>query len=225
MPYIPNAGGVVSQTLGTAVANAGTMTFSYPAGFVQGDFTAGMNVVNGCYIILNQNDKLVEDVSGASGIAVSFGASTITVTNNSGATIAAGTKVDLFCNQVDGNLAETFAFPIELASVAAADVVSAFRPGVDGVIENIEFVVNKPVTTASKLATLSLKIGSTAVTGGAVALTSALATPQGARIAGSQITAANRIAKKDSLTVVAASVTAFVEGNGTLYVRIRRDAV
>jgi hypothetical protein len=226
MPYTPDAGAVVPAfALPADWAAAGTITVAYPTGFTQGSFTAGVAGPNGSYIIKNNNDKVNEDLSAATGIGFSFGASLVTLTNNTGATIVAGTLISVFMNQQDGNTAETLAFPIELASVTAADIVAAFRPGLDGYIENVEFVVNKPVTTGSKLASLNPKINSTAVTGGVVALTSALATPMGARIAGSQVTALNRITKKDSLSVTAASVTAFIEGSGTLLVRIRRDIV
>lgn len=225
MTYIPNSGGVVSQTLGSDWANAGTITFAYPSGFVQAGFTAGLANPNGAYIMVNRNDKVQEDTTGATGIAVSYGASLITVTNNTGATIPAGSLIDLWCDQVDGNAAETIPFPVDLADVSAADVVSGIRLGIDGYIENIEWIQRTPVTTAAKAATVSLKIGSTAVTGGAVALTSANCTPLGARVAGTQITGANRITKKDALSLVAASVTTFVEGRGTFYVRIRRDTL
>lgn len=225
MTYIPNSGGIVSQTLGSDWANAGTITFSYPSGFVQNSFNAGLEPLNGCYVMVNRNDKLQEDVTGATGIAVSFGASLITVTNNTGATIPAGSLIDMWVDQVDGNSAETFVFPLDLASITAADIVAAFRPGVDGVVENIEFIANKPVTTGSKLASLNAKINSTALTGGVVALTSANCTPMGARVAGSQITAGASIGKKDTLSITAATVTAFVEGSGTLYVRIRKTTL
>lgn len=226
MTYIPNAGGVVSQTLGSAWANAGTITFSYPTGFVQADFTAGLAVPNGSYMMVNQSDKVLEDISAATGIALSFGSTTITVTNNTGASIAAGSKIDLFANQQDGNAAETIIIPVSaLSDVGNADIVSGIRLGIDGYIENFEYIQGKPVTTGSKLATVVLKIGSTAVTGASIALTSALCTPLGARIASTQITAANRITKKDALSLTASSVTAFVEGSGFFAVRIRRDSL
>lgn len=226
MTYIPNAGGVVPRfILAADVANAGTFTCAYPSGFVQASFTAGLAVPNGSYIMVNGNDKVLEDLSGATGVGFSFGSTTVTITNNTGATLSAGATIDVFLNQVDGNAADTFAFPVDLVDVSAADVVSGIRLGVDGTIENVEWIQRTPATTAAKAATLSLKIGSTAVTGGAVALTSANCTPLGARVAGTQVTAANRITKKDALTVVAASVTAFVEGKGTLYVRVRRDTL
>jgi hypothetical protein len=158
-------------------------------------------------------------------VQFSFGASLVTITNNTGATIVAGTLVDVFLDQQNGNGAETFAFPLNLASITAADIVSAFRPGVDGFIEWAAVLVNIPATTAAKLATLTPKIGATALTGGVIALTSANMTPMGALVAGTQVTALNRIKKSDSLTITASAVTAFAEGSATLFVRIRRDTL
>lgn len=223
MAYTPNAGAVVPRfTLAADVTNSSTFTFAYPSGFVQGDFTAGMEPLNGSYIVVNGNDHVAEVVAGGSGVQFSFGASLVTVTNNTGATLKAGATIDAWLDQVDGNSAETFAFPLDLASITAADIVAAFRPGVDGIIENVEVIVNKPATTGSKLATLTPKVSSTAVTGGVVALTSANMTPMGARVAGSQVTAGGAIKKSDSFSVTASAVTAFVEGTATLFVRIRK---
>lgn len=222
MAYIPQNGGTVDLTLASAVTNGNTFTTSYPTGFVQDDFTAGLSDYGVNHMIVNGADKVLE---GSGGIALSFGSSTITVTNNTGATLAAGTTVKMYYASRRGNNVMTIQVPIYLAGVSAADVVSALRPGVDGYIENLEWIQGRPVTTGSKLATLSAKINSTVVTGGAVALTSALCTPLGARVAGSQVTAANRITKKDSLTIVAASVTTFVEGDGFLNIRIRLDTL
>lgn len=78
-----------------------------------------------------------------------------------------------------------------------------------------------PVTTGSKAATLSLEIGASAVTGGAVALTSANCTPLGAAVAGSAITAANTGAAAGTITLVSSSVTAFVEGSVAVYLTIQ----
>lgn len=112
-------------------------------------------------------------------------------------------------------------FQIDLASVSAADLVTGLTPGFAGEIVDVDFVVNVPVTTASRAATLNLEIGAVDVTGGAVALTSANCTPMGATIAGTAITAANTFAATDTISVEASSVTAFAEGSGTLIVWLR----
>lgn len=112
-------------------------------------------------------------------------------------------------------------FHINLADITGAgDVVTTFTPGFHGQIDSVDFIVGTPVTTAAKAATLNLEIGTTNVTGGAVALTSAAATPLGAEIAGSAVTALNTFDSDDTISVEAASVTAFAEGDGMLLVTL-----
>lgn len=91
-------------------------------------------------------------------------------------------------------------------------------------------MATQPVTTASRLATITPYIDNTGVggaaantAGGAVALTSAAATPLGKAIAGSEITANNRLYRESLVSFKATSVTAFAEGQGFLNVRIRRN--
>lgn len=112
--------------------------------------------------------------------------------------------------------------PVDLASiVGAGDVVTTYTPGFAGRIEKIEFIVTKPATTEAKAATLNAEIGTTNLTGGAVALTSANCTPLGARVAGSAVTAANYFGPTDTISIESASVTAFAEGQGVLLLTIR----
>ncbi len=114
-------------------------------------------------------------------------------------------------------------FPIALADVTAAgDVVSNITPGFPGQIIKTWWVQETPVTTGAKLATLNLEIGAVNLVGGTVALTSATCTPLGVVIAGAAITGANSFDKDDTLSVEAASVTAFAEGRGTLYVLVKQ---
>jgi hypothetical protein len=221
MPSIKDRFARVSVVLAADVANSGTFDVAYPSGFAQGDFNAGLLVSSGLYAIVNGNDKWL---GSASKVSASYGASLITVTNSSAVTWAASSTVELFFDTANGNNVLGLTFPVDLVNITGAqDVVTDFRPGVDGYIEAIDFVVNKPVTTASKLASLNAEINSTNLTGGVVALTSAAATPMGKVISGSAITAANRITKKDTLSIEASSVTAFSEGTGSVQVRIRLD--
>lgn len=210
---------VFDTVLAADVANAGTFDIAYPTGFVQNDFTAGLADV-GHYMIVNDNDKWT---AAASKMSISFGATTITVTNSTGAALTAGSKVRVWADIVNGNDVVILALPITLAAITAAgDVLTNARPGVDGVIEYAEFAVTTPATTVAKAASLNLTIDTTDVTGGVVALTTANCTPLGKINVGSAITGANRLNKKSKLSVKATAVTAFVEGAGVLYVRIRR---
>ena len=116
--------------------------------------------------------------------------------------------------------------PITLAQITGAgDVVTDYVPGHAGKIISISAVVTQVVTTGSKLASLNMEIGSTNLTGGVVALTSANCTPLGVKVAGSSVTAANTFTAADTLSIEAASVTAFVEGEITLLIQIQNTEV
>lgn len=109
----------------------------------------------------------------------------------------------------------------ELAEVADGDLYT-FTPGFVGEIRSDEFSVSEAVTTAAKAATFSLKINGVAVTGGAIVVTSALATPAGANIPGSAVTALNTFDANDEITITASDVTAFVEGRGDVVITLRQ---
>lgn len=79
---------VTNIVLASSVANNATFTVTYPAGVTQAMLlgsTGGRMVVNG--------DAVLSQAAG--GFSVTFGASTATVTNLTGATIAAGAVVDI----------------------------------------------------------------------------------------------------------------------------------
>jgi len=206
-----------SLVLASSVADDGTFTLSYPTGTTQASFTAGL-AGSGHYIILNNNDKWSV---GDPGISVSFDSSEITITNLTGGAFAAGTEVLVFLDRKATGPVAYLHLPILLAGVTAADVLTGFRPGVSGTIEDVQFIVTTAVTTAGDGATLNLEIGTTNVTGGNVVLTSANSTPLGAVIAGTAITGNNTLTPESLLSVEASSVTAFAEGAGLLVIRIR----
>lgn len=208
----------VSVVLASAVVDDATFTVGYPAGTSQLSFNAGL-AGTGHYAILNGNDKWI---NADPGIAVSFGASDITVTNRSGYTWPAGTTVLLNFDQKEGRarIPHTVVLPL-LSALANGDVLTEIRPGVEGYLEYAEFVTTAAVTTAAKLATLNFEIDTTDVTGGTIALTSAAATPIGKVIPCAAITANNRLYRESKLSVEASAVTAFVEGTGYLILYIR----
>lgn len=112
-------------------------------------------------------------------------------------------------------------FPILLATVADGDLLTNFTPGFAGKIVGFSAAVTAAATTNSKLSTLNLEIGTTNLTGGVLALTSANMTPLGAVVAATAITAGNVFSATDTISIEAASTTAFVEGSIVLYVVIR----
>lgn len=130
-------------------------------------------------------------------------------TGSAGATIAAGVG--------EGSLA----FYINLATLSDADQITTYTLGYKFKILSVDFIVHIPVTTGSKASTLNLEIGTTDLTGGVVALTSANCTPRGAIVAGTAVTAANTGAANATISLEASSTTAFVEGSGWLVINIQ----
>lgn len=117
----------------------------------------------------------------------------------------------------------SFDLYVDLAVIADGDLMTAFTPGFAGTIEAVQLVVTDPVTTAAKASTLNLEIGTTDLTGGVLALTSANCTPLGKIVLGTAITADNTFGATDTISVEATSTTAFIEGQGSLNIRISID--
>lgn len=114
-------------------------------------------------------------------------------------------------------------YHIDLARIADGDVLTTFTPGIKGKILKFSAAVTTAVSTGSKASTLNLEIGTTNVTGGSLALTSANCTPLGAVVNASAITAANTFGVTDSISIEAASTTAFSEGSVNLLIVIGFD--
>ena len=128
----------------------------------------------------------------------------------------------------DGTLAANAAcsiisIPVTLANIADGDLVTTFTPGFAGTILRTQFIVTTAVTTGDKAADLNLEIGTTNVTGGVVALTSATATPVGKTIAGTAVTAGAAFTASDTISVEAANTVAFAEGAGVLLITVASD--
>jgi hypothetical protein len=111
--------------------------------------------------------------------------------------------------------------PILLAGITDADVITSWVPGHKFKILSISVINIVAVTTAAKATTLNLEIGTTNLTGGAVALTSANMTPKGSVVAGSAITANNTGSATDAVSLEASSTTAFVEGSAIVQVVVQ----
>jgi len=82
---------IVDLVLASSVANAGTVTIPYPAGTNQAFFTGANASADGA-VTLNDNDTFLELVSGVR-VNFTYGPSDITLTNNTGITWPAGTRV------------------------------------------------------------------------------------------------------------------------------------
>lgn len=77
-------------TLASAVADDGTVTVPYPTGTAQADFTGANAAADGVAIV---NDNAVYRETDTDGISLSYGASNITLTNESTVSWPAGSKV------------------------------------------------------------------------------------------------------------------------------------
>jgi hypothetical protein len=112
--------------------------------------------------------------------------------------------------------------PITLSKLADGDIVTTLTPGFNGRIKGADFIVHDPATTGSKASTLNFEIGTTNLTGGTIALTSANCTPLGKVVAAAAITAGAGFTATDTISVEAASTTSFVEGTGVLRIKLGR---
>lgn len=88
---------IIRSSLGAAILDAGTFTIGYPVGRDAGSYAGGLghSVVSNTYGIL----------TGAE-ISLSFDATVVTITNNSGQTLAAGTSIIVQLDRIgaDGDL-------------------------------------------------------------------------------------------------------------------------
>lgn len=111
-------------------------------------------------------------------------------------------------------------FHYKLTSMADGDIITTYTPGFAGKITKFSALVTDPVTTASDLTTLNLEIGTTDLTGGALALTSANMTPLGAVVDSTAITAANVFSATDTISMEASATTAFAEGEIAVIIKL-----
>lgn len=107
--------GNAKVTLGSAVANAGTFTVAYPAGTNQ----ALLDGTTGGKVAVNDNDVYPQAPSGAGTFAFAFGASNITVTNNTGASLPAGTELILSFGRNDINGSYNLTYPKQVQDQVA----------------------------------------------------------------------------------------------------------
>lgn len=207
-----------------SVANVkrSTTTGFYPTANVPGDvtveafgwsvrtFVSGGAITAGTKVGVSATSKL-EAADGTNDVGIAL-------------TGAAGVDedVDVLCTGAPGFATQlrrwALNIPLKLANVADGDVVTDLPLGFAGQIVDFKFLVTDPVTTAAKTSALHLEIGAVALTGGVLTITSATATPLGEVIEATAITAGDVFDDNDTLSVVAASTTAFVEGEGILVI-------
>lgn len=112
---------------------------------------------------------------------------------------------------------------VQLADLTGTNkIIDAYVPGFAGRIAAVDFWCVKVPTTSGKTVTITPTIGSVAVTGGVLVIAATYPTA-GAKVAGTAITALNSFLSTDSITLTLSSVTAFVEGDGTILLTLIND--
>ena len=161
------------------------------------------------------NQTAVTDNSGgavtdATAVAVTTNAATTdNSTGAAGNTVAAGAGV------------HTISIPIELSTVTDGDVLTTYTPGYKFKVLSVDFATTTVASTPAKATTLNLEIGTTNLTGGAVALTSANQATLGTVTAGTAVTGNNTGSASDTISIEGSSTTAFGEGAGLLLIKIQ----
>lgn len=125
---------VTTVVLGSAVANAGTVTVPYPAGTNQAFFTGANAAANTGAVVLNNNEVYPEAASGVR-INLTYGGGDITLTNNTGISWPAGSTVRVQLGRagndrpgfVAGPAVASLATSVGTASDTIADVGAAFN--------------------------------------------------------------------------------------------------
>lgn len=102
------------HTMAAAVANAGTFTVPYPAGTVQATLTGSTNG----QLALKSGEVFKQAASGAGTVAFSFGASNITITNNTGVTLPANAEIHLSFGEIDINGSYNLTTPRKVQTTA-----------------------------------------------------------------------------------------------------------
>ena len=111
---------------------------------------------------------------------------------------------------------------VNLANLTNAITVG-FVPGFKGRLISYSFVALLPSSTASKDATLTAKVETTAMTGGVLALLTAGTNAAGETTDATAITALNAFSATQALNFTIAVSAVFIEGNGWLLLRIIND--
>jgi len=108
---------VVEGVLATSVADAATFTVGYPAGRGPNDYISGRD-----HIVATSNYGELKALDGV--ISVAFGASLVTITNNTGRALAAGTRIFVQLDRFgfDGSGEARLADPISMTALSTVRV-------------------------------------------------------------------------------------------------------
>lgn len=110
------------------------------------------------------------------------------------------------------------------AGISNADVITSFPAPFEGEVVALRVIVSAAVTTGSKASTLTAYINGAAVSGAALATTSANMTPMGKVLSATATTghASTKFSAGDLLSVTASSTTTYIEGSCSIILELRR---
>jgi hypothetical protein len=131
---------IIETTLSSAVVNAGTVTLSYPSGRTQLSYT-GVNASGNGQVTVNDNERYDERASGVR-VNFAYGASSITLTNNTGVTWPAGSTIRAQVNRADFTSGMNVDRPWQVPNVDAPATSLGTAPTVSGM--TCEVVKNGP---------------------------------------------------------------------------------
>lgn len=210
----------VRLILASDVANAGTFTAGYPAGRTAGSYTGGF-----AHRVVSNRYGVLEAIMGE--ISISFGASSATITNSSGETLAAGTEVYVELDRAGmepdfsvadpGSMTALRRVLVSLGSPITADAdgvcaSQALNTGVDGLING--------ALAASNVATFDVPRNVVAAWTNTAVITVTGTDQYGAVVVESSASGTSFTGKKAFKTVtqvrVSANVTGLTVGSGVV---------
>jgi len=177
-------------------ANAGRLADAAPSAGGAVTLIIGMSVLADT-VLVAPNDAFAQSA---------VAALTDNTTGAAGATLAAGTGIS------------TIAVSVPAASVLAGTIM-AITPGYAYKVLSVDAYAEVAITTGAKAATITPNIAGGAITGGVIALSGTYA--EGAKQAGTAVTAANTGTAAQEFTLVVSAVTTFVEGTFVFVIRIQ----
>lgn len=113
-----------------------------------------------------------------------------------------------------GSGAQHFLIPIDLKAMgaSASDVLTEFTPGFAGKIISVDAYTVIVGAGAGATVVVSLEIGTTGLTGGAVTVDLAATNTVGEKATGTAVTANNEFGRGDTISILSAAGTTFTSG-------------
>lgn len=203
--------------INTTNLDGGVITLTHTANNTMGKVTAGTAVTGKNHF--DKDDTITVECLAATGTAFTEGAGTMVVCYKGKSNIGEVTTAPQFQLPRDTFYGSWSFYFKDMTKIADGDIVTQFTPGFPGSIRKIYWIQGgTKIATADKLSTLNVEIGAVNLNGGTVSLTSAALATQGVVVESSAIVGAQNFDADDTISVEAASTTAFGEGSGFLVI-------